>query len=83
MVGLCPPEQDSAPANLTESAHKMSTSDGKWVKHYGLCERDHGEGGNVCGGSRAYRTVILVLWTPWVLVPVLSMLRLCYRHPFS
>ena len=25
----------------------------------------------MCGGSRAYRTVILVLWTPWVLVPVL------------
>ena len=71
----------SAPANLTLTivAHKEPQATGS-ERTLRIVRERAGTGGIVYGGSRAYRTVILVLWTLQVLVPVLSVLRLCYRH---
>ena len=38
-------------------------------------------GGNECGGSRAYRIVILVLWAYGPSTRIIYA-RLYYRHPF-
>ena len=46
-----------------------------------VCERA-GTGGIVYGGSRAYRTVILVLWACSPSTRIIRA-RLCYRHPSS
>ena len=40
-----------------------------------------GMGGNECGGSRAYRIVILVLWAYGPSTRIIYA-RLYYRHPF-
>jgi len=45
-----------------------------------ICE-SAGMGGNECGGSRAYRIVILVLWAYGPSTRIIYA-RLYYRHPF-
>ena len=45
-----------------------------------ICE-SAGMGGNECGGSRAYRIVILVLWAYSPSTRIIYA-RLYYRHPF-
>ena len=61
MVGQCPPEQDSAPANLTQTKVPTTVSKRREVSETlrVVCETAR-RGGNVRGSSRAYRTVILV-----------------------
>ena len=73
----------SAPANLTLTivAHKEPQATGS-ERTLRIVRERAGMGGIVYGGSRAYRTVILVLWAYSPSTRIIRA-RLCYRHPSS
>ena len=73
----------SAPANLTLTivAHKEPQATGS-ERTLRIVRERAGMGGIVYGGSRAYRTVILVLWACSPSTRIIRA-RLCYRHPSS